>query len=35
MSKFIIGVCCGIVIVAGFIHIVYLKKNKETLPDES
>jgi len=28
MSKFIFGVCCGVVIVCGVIHIMYLKKKE-------
>ena len=34
MSKFLAGVCCGVVIVLGFIHISYLKRNREAQPEE-
>ena len=34
MSKFIAGICCGVVIVLGFIHISYLRKSKDIQPDE-
>jgi len=33
MSKFIFGVCCGVVIVCGFIHIMYLKKKENEEPE--
>jgi len=34
MSKFIAGICCGVVIVLGFIHIAYLKKNEKAQPED-
>ena len=34
MSKFIAGVCCGVVIVLGFIHISYLKKKSNAQPED-
>ena len=33
MSKFIFGVCCGIMIVVGFYHVAYLKRINAQ-PDE-
>jgi len=34
MTKFLIGLCCGAVIVGGLIHIAYLRKNKKALPED-